>query len=432
MGRILTEDAVGQPSGGRASRHAVTLLDALRAAFRGLERHWVRAVLNMIGIMAGVASVVLLISVSHAVGSAANSQVEGLGADLVVVYSSGVSSSGVQIGLGSTSTLTINDANALANPGYVPDAVQAVPTAALRDNITASSRTWQTDVLGSTTGFPAAVGYTMSEGRFFTSAENKTAASVVVLGQTAAHSLFVNLNPIGQLVRINEHPFTVIGVFGQRGYSGTYNQDDIAVTPITAEWAYVLPASSPRIQQIIVQATSPQTTPTVKDEVTNTLLLQHNITNPSLADFQVQTQQDLLAASQRVSTVMSWMLGAIAVIALLTGGIAIMSLMLSSVRERVFEIGIRRAVGADRGDILAQFMAEALLITCIGLVAGVAVGFGAATLIANFVPDVAAPVVTWTAVLIAVASALFVGIVAGLYPAMRAASLEPIEAVRRV
>jgi putative ABC transport system permease protein len=410
----------------------MTLLDALRAAFRGLERHWVRAVLNMIGIMAGVASVVLLISVSHAVGSAANSQVEGLGADVVVVYSSGVSSSGVQIGLGSNSTLTVNDANALANPGYVPDAVQAVPTAALRDTVSASSRTWQTDVLGSTTGFPAAVGYTMSEGRFFTSAENKTAASVVVLGQTAAHSLFVNLNPIGQLVRINDHPFTVIGIFGQRGYSGTYNQDDIAVTPLASEWAYVLPASSPRVQQIIVQATSPQTTPAVKDEVTNTLLLQHNITNPSLADFQVQTQQDLLAASQRVSTVMSWMLGAIAVIALLTGGIAIMSLMLSSVRERVYEIGIRRAVGADRGDILAQFMAEALLITCIGLVAGVAVGFGAATLIADFVPDVAAPVVTWTAVLIAVASALFVGIVAGLYPAMRAASLEPIEAVRRV
>jgi putative ABC transport system permease protein len=237
---------------------------------------------------------------------------------------------------------------------------------------------------------------------------------------------------VGQLVLINNHPFKVIGVFAARGYSGSFNQDDLAVMPLQTAWATVLPKDAPRVDQVLIQAATANKTSAVKTEVTNTLLQRHHITNPAEADFQVRTQQDLLASSERVGTVMQWMLSVVAAIALLTGGIGIMSLLLGSVGERTYEIGIRRAVGAARKHILAQFLVEALLLSCIGGLAGLAVGYGAASFMGDIVTDLPAPIVTTTAVLVAIALAVVVGAVAGLYPAMRAANLEPAEAVRRI
>lgn len=407
------------------------LWDTISVAARGLGRHWPRAALNVVGIFAGVASVVLLIAVAHAVSDASTAEVEGLGANLVIAYPSGVSASGVQIGIGSASSLNADDVTSLGDPGFVPDGVAAVPTAGLRDNVSALSRTTQTDVLGSSQDFGVARGYTIREGRFLNAAEVQSAASVVVLGQTVVDGMFVGEDPVGQTVRINQHPFTVIGVFASRGYSGSYNQDDLAVMPITALWANVLPTSAPRIEQVLIQATSPNATAQVKNEVTNTLLRRHHITNPAQADFQVRTQQDLIASAERFGTLMKWMLVVIASISLLTGAIGIMSLMLASVRERSYEIGIRRAVGATRGNILSQFLLEALFLSCIGGVVGIALGYGAATFMGSVVTDIPAPVVTYNAVLVAIAVALVVGVGAGLYPAARAASLQPVEAVRR-
>jgi putative ABC transport system permease protein len=407
------------------------LTDTVSVAARGLGRHWTRAALNVIGIFAGVASVVLLIAVAHAVGVASKAQVQGLGANLVVVYASGVSASGVQVGIGSNSSLSTDDVSALGDGGFVPDGVAAVPTAGLRNNVNALSRNAQTDVLGSSQDFRAARGYTIKEGRFFNSAEVQSAASVVVVGQTVVDGIFIGEDPLGQTVRINQHPYTVVGVFASRGYSGAYNQDDLAVMPITSLWADVLPTTAPRIQQVLVQSTSPNSTAQVKIEVTNTLLRRHHITNPLQADFQVRTQQDLIASAERFGTLMKWMLVVIASISLLTGAVGIMSLMLASVRERSYEIGIRRAVGATWGNILSQFLFEALLLACIGAVVGIALGYGAANLMGSLVTDIPAPVVTYNAILVAIAVALVVGVGAGLYPAARAASLQPVEAVRR-
>lgn len=409
----------------------VTLWDSVSIAARGLGRHWPRAALNVVGIFAGVASVVLLIAVAHAVSDASAAQVEGLGADLVVVYPSGVSASGVQIGIGTASSLSADDVTSLGDPGFVPDGVAAVPTAGLRSDVSALSRTTQTDVLGSTQEFAAVRGYSIREGRFLNTAEVQSAASVVVLGQTVVDGMFSGVDPVGQTVRINQHPFTVIGTFASRGYSGAYNQDDLAVMPLTGLWADVLPSSAPRIEQVLVRSTSPDATAQVKNEVTNTLLRRHHIINPAKADFQVRTQQDLIASAQRFGTLMKWMLVVIASISLLTGAIGIMSLMLASVRERSYEIGIRRAVGATRVHILSQFLLEALLLSCVGGIVGIALGFGAATFMGNVVTDIPPPVVTYNAVLVALAVALVVGVGAGLYPAARAASLQPVEAVRR-
>jgi putative ABC transport system permease protein len=403
--------------------------DAILVAFRGLTRHWVRATLNVLGIVAGVASVIMLISVAHSVGATAKASVEGLGANLVVVYPAGASSSGVQVGLGTASSLTNNDVLALGNPANVPDGLQAVPTTGVSQNVTALSNTWQTDVIGTTPGFPIARGYTLISGRFFSQADINNFQSDVVLGKTVVAKLFPNVNPINQTVSINSHVYTVIGVFAPRGFSGLFNQDDLVVMPISTLWETVPFVS--KIQQILVQASSTNTTSNVRTQVTNTLLRTHQISNPALADFQVETQQDLIASAQRLGTVMQWMLGAVAIIALLTGGIGIMSLMLATVGERAYEIGVRRAVGASREDILGQFLIEALLLAVLGGIAGIALGFGGSTFMGDVLTDLPAPVVTGLAVLIAAAVALVIGVGAGLYPAVRASLLQPVEAVRR-
>ena len=291
----------------------------------------------------------------------------------------------------------------------------AVPTAGIRSNVSASQRMWQTDVLGSTESFASVRGYALSEGRFFNGAEAPSGASVVVLGRAVVDALLSG-DPVGQLVRINNHPFKVIGVFASRGFSGSYNQDDLAVMPMQTLWADVLPRTEPRIDQVFVEATSPAATTLVKSQVTNTLLQRHHITNPALADFQVRTQHDLVASAERVGTVMQWMLAVVAAIALLTGGIGIMSLMLGSVSERTYEIGIRRAVGASTSE----------------LTKGWQLGIGVSSFMSQVVTDLPAPVVTVAAVVVAAAFAVVIGVAAGIHPAMRAARLQPVEAVRRL
>jgi len=274
-------------------------------------------------------------------------------------------------------------------------------------------------------------GYSLSYGRFFNGAETGSAASVVVLGKTVVDNL-VGGNPIGQFVRINNHPFKVIGVFAARGFSGSFDQDDLAVMPLNSLWADVLPSSAPRIDQVLVQASNPGATDLVKAQVTNTLLQRHRILNPALADFQVRTQRDLVASAERTGTLMQWMLGLIAAIALLTGGIGIASLLLGSVSERTYEIGIRRAVGASRGDIIAQFMLESLLLAVVGGVVGIALGVGVASFFAQIVTDLPAPMISATAVSVAAPFAVVVGVVAGIHAALRAARLQPVDAVRRL
>lgn len=407
------------------------LRDAALTALGGIGRHWGRATLNVSGILAGVASIVLLVGVAQSVGRASHAEVAGLGADLVVVYPSGVSSSGVQAGFGPGSTLTAQDALDLNNPAYVPDGTSAVPTAGQRAPVVGNARQWTTDVLGSTDAFLSARGYTIQSGRFFNGADVTTGNSQVVLGASVAGALFPTTGAVGQQVQINGHSFTVAGVFASRGYSGSFNQDDLVVMPITALWSYVLPINSPRIEQIFVVATSPSATGKVKEEITNRLLQAHKISNPALADFQVQTQQDLVLGAERLGNLMTWMLAAIAVISLLTGAIAVMTLMLASVRERAYEIGIRRAVGASRPAIMSQFLFEALLLAGFGGVVGIALGIGGASVMGSLITDIPAPTISLTAIVLAVVAAIVVGLAAGLYPAARAATMAPAEALRR-
>ena len=406
------------------------LRDATLVALRGLAAHWVRASLSALGLLAGAASIVLFVAVAQAESAVAKTSVEGLGPNLVVVYPGGAASSGVQAGLGSGSGLTPDDVTALGNQGYVPDGVRAVPTAGLRGTVSALSRSWFTDIIGSSSGFNSARGYTVAEGRFFNASDVNASSSVVVLGRTVSDALFAGADPTGQLVRINGHTFTVIGVFAGRGFSGTYDQDDLVLMPITSEWAYVLPTGATHIQQIMVQASSPATTDRVGIEVTNTLLRRHHILNPADADFQVRTQHNLVSQTERVGTVMSWTLAAIAAIALLTGAVCLLMLMLARLAERAHEISVSRAIGAARADILTQFVMEPLIVACAACAVGILVGVAATRLTATIMTDLPVPVVSSTAVAVAAGIALVIGTLAGVYPALRAIKIDPAQALR--
>ena len=405
--------------------------DVAGAATRGLGRRPLRAALTLVGLVIGVASTLLVVAVAGGASRSASQDIAGLGPNLVVVFPTGPSESGVQAGF-ATSSISDADVQALADTATVPDARQAVPTAGITTDVASLNRSWRTDVIGTTTGFASVRGYSISSGRFFDDAEVQGGASAVVVGQTVVDNLFGGDDPVGRVVRINSHPFNVIGVFATRGYSGTFNQDDLVAMPISSMRAYVLPATAPPVQQVLLQAISASTASAVKAEATAALLQRHRIADPSKADFQVRTQQDLVAGANRVSHVLRIMLLVVALVALVTGALAIASLMLAAVGERRYEIGIRRAIGARRGEILLQFLAEALLLAVVGGTIGIAIALGAAGLIGSFVSDLPSPVISLNAVLIAAAVALGVGVLSGAYPAVRAARLDPANAVRRM
>jgi putative ABC transport system permease protein len=406
-------------------------LEAGRLALQRLGRRRVRAGLNVLGILVGVAAAILLIAVGGGVSRAANREVNGLGSSLVVVYPSSTSSSGAQAGFATGSSLTSDDVQALGDPGRVPDAVQAVPSAGLHTRVTALSRSWSTDVLGSSDGFAEARGYELARGAFFNAADLRAATSVAVIGQTVVDNLFAGDDPVGRLIRINQHPFRVVGVFRPRGVSGSYNQDDLVVVPITSAWAYVLPANALRIQQVLLQATNPAVTRAVELEARNVLMNRHRITDPAQADFQIISAQELLERAHRLNAVLSWLLLAIAAIAFVGGATSIANLMLATVTERTREIAVRRAVGARRRDILAQFLAEAVILAGLGGIAGAATGVGLSAALPGLFPDLPKPTVSITSVILALALAMAIGAMAGVYPAMRAAGLQPIDALRQ-
>jgi putative ABC transport system permease protein len=405
--------------------------DIATAASRGVARRPLRAALTLVGLVIGVASTLLVVAVAGGASRSAAANIAGLGPNLVVVFPTGTSQSGVQSGFG-TSSITDADVQALSDPSTIPNSVQAVPTTGLNTDVASLNRSWRTDVIGTTSGFATVRGYTVAGGRFFNDAEVQTGSSVAVVGQTLVDNLFAGSDPVGRIIRINTHPFQVVGVFAGRGYSGTFNQDDLVTLPITAVRAYVLPATAPTVQQVLLEASSTSTTGMVKDEATATLLQRHLIADPTKADFQVKTQQDLVAGANRVSHVLRWMLVVVALVSLTTGALAIASLMMATVGERRYEIGIRRAVGARRGEILVQFLAEALLLAIAGGALGIVIAVGAAGVIGSIVSDLPTPVVSVTAVLIAAAVAIVVGLVSGAFAAFRAADLEPADAVRRL
>ncbi len=412
----------------------MNLFEALRMAANGLLANRLRSSLTMLGILIGVTAVILLVAVGNGASVQINAQIQSLGANVIYVFPSNAKSTGgVSQGFGTGSTLTQSDVDAI-NAQSAPDVVAAIPIAQSGGQITYGNQNYFAPTTGTTTAFPQVRDYQLAEGSFFTDDDVNSRHRVVVLGQTVVQNLFGSTDPIGQTIKISRQSFRVIGVFAAKGGTGFGSQDNVVVAPITTVWAYLTGARGKVISQIVASATSAGTVTQAETEITTILLDRHGISDPTQADFQLQSQQDILNQATSIATALTLVLGAIAGISLVVGGIGIMNIMLVTVTERTREIGIRKAIGARRRDILVQFLIEAMVLSGLGGALGIAVG----ALLAREAPNIPAiasssfptPVVSPSSVLLAFFVSVAIGLFFGIYPANRAARMHPIEALR--
>jgi putative ABC transport system permease protein len=415
----------------------VSWLETLRTGFDAVRTHRMRSSLTVLGILIGIAAVILTVGLGEGAQAQVTSEISALGTNLLTVTpGSTTSSSGVRGGLGSASTLTMADATALSSPVVAPDIKAVAPTTQSSESLTAGTSNWTTTVVGSTVDWLSVRGRSLAEGRFFDHQDVADDAAVTVLAPTTAEELFGVRDPVGQTVDIDGVPMTVIGVLTSAGSSSsssssstTTDEDDQAIVPITTATQRLFGGSSlTSVQSILLEANSASTLSAAYQEADAELLSLHHITTPADADFTITTQQSLLSTATSVDKTLTVLLAGIAAISLLVGGIGVMNIMLVSVTERIREIGLRKALGAAPGIIRRQFLVEASVLGLTGGVLGAAVGLVGAAVLPHLISNhiSISPAATVGAIVVAIA----IGVGFGVYPASRAARLAPIDALR--
>ena len=408
----------------------MTWFDTLRTALEAMGTHRMRSALTVLGILIGIAAVILTVGLGIGAQQQVTAQVEALGTNLLIISpGSTTSTTGLRGGFGSASTLTQADAAALASAVVAPDIAAVAPSTSSSQSLVAGASNWTTSVVGTTPSWLSVRARTMSAGTFLTAADQASAAAVVVLGATTAQELFGSTDVVGQTVTIAGTPYTVQGVLAPSGSTGSTNNDDTAVIPLSTAQQRVSGGSSrTTVQTIYVQATSQAALPSAYQEANNELLALHGITNATAADFTITNQASLVTTAASVSKTLTVLLAGVAAISLLVGGIGVMNIMLVSVTERIREIGLRKALGARPALIRRQFLIEASLLGLTGGLIGAAVGVAGAKILPSLISNPVA--LSMPAIFGSITVALAIGLVFGVYPASRAAQLAPIDALR--
>ena len=396
----------------------------LRVALHALGRNVLRTFLTALGIIIGVAAVTAMVSIGTGAKSQMEDQVASLGQNVIMVMAGSTHRGGVFTGMGGAATLTVEDAQALRHE--VDGVLYVSPEVRGAAQLTAAESNWNAMILGESDDYLSLRNWPLESGEFFGAPEVQTAARVAVIGQTTARKLFAEADPIGETVRIRGIPFTVTGLLGAKGTNMMgQDQDDIVIIPYTTAMRRLFGQTTLRL--INVSAASPGVSAAVARQITELLRQRHRTQPGADDDFMIRTQEEINAFATSTTRIMTALLGAIAGVSLLVGGIGIMNIMLVSVTERTREIGIRLAVGARRRDILSQFLAEALMLSLAGGLIGIAVGMAAAGILAReFNWPTLTPV---SAVVGAFLFSAAVGVFFGFYPARRAARLDPITAL---
>jgi len=407
----------------------MTWAETFRTALEAIRSRRMRSSLTMLGILIGIAAVMLTVGLGQGAQAQVRDQINQLGSNLLIVSpGSTTTTSGIRGGRGSASTLTTRDATALASPVVAPDIARVAPVVTGSQSLTAGTTNWTTNVVGTTPDWLPVRARTLTQGRFFSAAELNDAAAVTVLGSSTASELFGGRDPLGQSVNINGTPFTVIGLLNTAGSSTTTDDDDQALVPQTTYSSRVASSGNATgISTLYIQARSTDALSAAYQEANKALLGTHGVTATD-ADFTISSQQSLLTTATATDKTLTVLLAGIAAISLLVGGIGVMNIMLVSVTERIREIGLRKALGATPRVIRRQFLVEASTLGLAGGVLGIALGMIGAQVLPRFIdqPVTIPPVVGIGALGIA----LVIGIVAGVYPASRAARLAPIDALR--
>ncbi len=411
------------------------LFENLRLALRSLAANKLRAALTMLGITIGVAAVITLLSVGQGVSRYVAGQFEGLGTNLVFVFPGqfrpGSGPPGRRAG---DAPLTLDDYEALSDPVRVPGAARVVPVYVRDADLSFGENNTSTTLRATTPDYAVARNYQVLAGRFLLATDLEERARVAVIGQTTLNHLFApDEEALGATIRINGFPFRVVGILARKGATPFGDEDDTVMVPYTTAASRLFSLRTlrgeSRVSLILVQAADPTQQDALIAQIGEVLRDRHNIPYRGEDDFTVLSEQDLVSAFQQVTSVLTLFLGAIAGVALLVGGIGIMNIMLVTVTERTREIGLRKAVGARRSHVLTQFLVEAVVLALLGGVFGILLGWAGAWGIQQAVPDLDTTV-SLQSVLLATGFSFVVGLFFGLYPAVRASGLRPIEALR--
>ncbi len=406
----------------------------LQVAVESIVAHKMRAILTMLGIIIGVAAVLTTMGIGRGAAANITERIESQGTNLLTIYPGASSSGGLSEGGGSAGTLTIGDAKALLDTSLHPGIAFIAPEYNSNARLVYDTTNVREQVTGITTAYATVRNLTVVSGRFLTDEEVEQQSQVVVLGSELAGDLFAAENPVGLTVRINAQRFQVVGVLEEAGGFGRNTPDNQAFVPIGLAQGRLFNAPRYRgestLSSINVQAASATDVDNVQRQVEVTLRLRHNLGSDEENDFDIFNQASLLDTAASITQTLTLFLGSIGAISLLVGGIGIMNIMLVSVTERTREIGLRKAIGAHDSDILLQFLVEALVLCFFGGLIGVGLAYGLAALFAQIPAFTFTVVIEADSLALALGFSLLSGLVFGIYPAMRATQLDPIEALR--